>query len=198
MSPSEKVLVKGSGTESINLFTWWWSINLSSGSFANGLLWWHCWCSISETALLSIMFCQEIYFNLRDLRFVIKPHSGLECVHTFTTLIACLHSGHNSRWSSHKKQKWYFYLFFFQSIISKVIFINWMFFKNSFNSKNNNNKKNIWFVLHAWRHNFPIYSRGKSLSLWESRDWFSSIWCTAFHSKSSIELSLFHSDFTLY
>lgn len=119
MSPSEKVLVKGSGTESINLFTWWWSINLSSGSFANGLLWWHCWCSISETALLSIMFCQEIYFNLRDLRFVIKPHSGLECVHTFTTLIACLHSGHNSRWSSHKKQKWYFYLFFFNPLFLK-------------------------------------------------------------------------------
>lgn len=63
-------------------------------------------------------------------------------------------------------EKMVFLPFFFpQSINSKLIFIKWMFFKNSFNLRKKNKKKNIWFVLHAWRHNFPIYSRVKSLCL---------------------------------
>ncbi len=96
------------------------------------------------------MFCQEISFNLHHLCFVKKPHRvWIACA--FTSLIACLLSGHNSRWSSHidtnsRNCIFTIKLSNFFSLISKVMFffprivLIW---------------KTIWFALHG-DPTFPI------------------------------------------
>lgn len=118
----------------------------------------------SKTALFFIMFCQEIYFNLRHLHIVRKPRPGLDCVRTFTSLIACLHSGHNhgGQVTLPRIAEMVFlpsnYLTFFTLLFLKWSLSTEGFFKNSFNLKNH-------LIYSPWRHNFPNYSRVKSLCL---------------------------------
>lgn len=81
-----------------------------------------------------------------------KPHSGLDSMRTFTSLIACLHSGHNSRWSSHiatnsRNDIFTIKLSYFFSLLS----LKWWFFSPRIVLI----WKTIWFVLHGDT-TFPI------------------------------------------
>lgn len=80
MSPSEKVWGKGSGRESINLFTWWWSINLS------GLTEFECKLTPAlrrdTTGVLSLRFSHYVLSeNLLSFKVCKKIHLGLERSH---------------------------------------------------------------------------------------------------------------------